>query len=72
MGGTLDIREVLRGSGRERREFNQPVKQRTRVTGEKTTLRSNPVHPGDQGNARSRDIGLPALQEARTQAKGIG
>ena len=68
MEGILDIREVLRGSDNE--WIDPPDKQRTRATGEreKTILRSNPASPRSKGNARSRDIGLPMLQEARTQA----
>ena len=64
-GGTLDIREALRDTERD-----PPDKQRTRVTREreKTVLRSNPTSSRSKGNARSRDIGLPTLQEARTQA----
>ena len=65
MGGTLDIREALRGS----REIDQPDKQRTRVTGERRQS-SEVIQPAQEarGMLGSRDIGLPALQEARTQA----
>ena len=58
-----------KGTAQRVMEIDQPDKQRTRVTREREdNPQKSPASPRSKGNARSKDIGLPTLQEARMQA----
>ena len=62
MGGTLDIREA--------QGVSQSIKQRTRVTRERRQS-SEVIQPAQEARGmlgQGTIIGLPMLQEARTQA----